>query len=82
MRSSVVLPAPFGPHRPTHSRSDTCHVTSSNRTRAPNDLVTAVSWIIETRARGRGHGRSAPARANALVYHTGKSRFAKGLGGL
>ena len=40
MRSSVVLPAPFGPHSPTVSRSDTCQVTSSSRTRAPNDLAT------------------------------------------
>ena len=37
--SSVVLPAPFGPHSPTHSRSEICHVTLSSRTRSPNDLV-------------------------------------------
>ena len=35
MRSSVVLPAPLGPHRPTRSRSPTYHVTWSRSTRSP-----------------------------------------------
>src|SRR3954469_24964259 len=43
--SSVVLPAPFGPHRPTRSPSPICHVTWSSRTRSPNDFVRSESWI-------------------------------------
>src|SRR5437773_6810303 len=39
MRRSVVLPAPFGPHRPTRSRSVICQVTLSSKTRSPNDFV-------------------------------------------
>ena len=37
--SSVVLPAPFGPHRPTRSPAVICQVTSSRSTRSPNDFV-------------------------------------------
>ena len=36
--SSVVLPAPFGPLRPTRSPSSICQLTESRRTRPPNDL--------------------------------------------
>src|ERR1700731_1137516 len=44
--SSVVLPAPFGPHRPTRSRGVICHVTWSSRTRSPYDFVSSDSWIM------------------------------------
>src|SRR3954466_2876826 len=43
--SSVVLPAPFGPLRPTRSRSSICHVTASSRTRSPKDLLRDESCI-------------------------------------
>ncbi len=56
MRSSVVLPAPFGPHNPTRSRAVICQVTWSNRTRSPNAFVSSDSWIMLT--------------INHLVYHT------------
>src|SRR5438094_2305926 len=46
MRRSVVLPAPFGPQRPTRSLSVICQVTSSSSTRSPNDLVRFDSWIM------------------------------------
>src|SRR5687768_6923614 len=48
--SSVVLPAPFGPHKPTRSRSPTCHVTCSRSTFSPNALVT--SWSCSTNYSG------------------------------
>ena len=41
--SSVVLPAPLGPHNPTRSPDVICQVTSSRSTRSPNDLVMADS---------------------------------------
>ncbi len=41
--SSVVLPAPFGPQRPTRSRAVICHVTWSSSTRSPNVLVISES---------------------------------------
>ena len=44
--SSVVLPAPFGPQRPTRSRATICHVTPLNNTRSPNVLVSSKSWIM------------------------------------
>src|SRR4029453_13640737 len=44
--SRVVLPAPFGPQRPTRSRSPICHVTWSNRTRSPKALWGWGSWIM------------------------------------
>src|SRR5918993_1409256 len=43
--SSVVLPAPFGPHRPTRSPSPICHVTWSMSVRSPKDFVSSESWI-------------------------------------
>src|SRR5437773_3519912 len=48
MRSSVVLPAPFGPHRPTRSPSSICQVTASRSTWSPNALVRLDSWIMLT----------------------------------
>ena len=69
MRSSVVLPAPFGPQRPTVSRSDTCQVTSSRRTLAPNDLVTDDSWII---ANGGPSGGDSPRWAGTVPVWVGK----------
>ena len=33
--SRVVLPAPFGPQRPTQSPSEICQVTFSNNARSP-----------------------------------------------
>ena len=47
--SSVVLPAPFGPHRPTRSPCEICQVTSSSRTRSPKDFVREESWINQIR---------------------------------
>ena len=41
----VVFPAPFGPQRPTRSRSPMFQVTFSRRTRSPKDLVSSDSWI-------------------------------------
>src|SRR5687768_7925167 len=49
---SVVLPAPFGPHRPTRSPSPICHVTRSNSVRSPKDLVSSASWITERQFEG------------------------------
>src|SRR6185295_13214700 len=46
--SRVVLPAPFGPQRPTRSRSVICHVTWSKSTRSPKVLVRSESWIMLT----------------------------------
>src|SRR6187549_3509131 len=46
IRSSVVFPAPLGPHNPTRSRSSICHVTASSSTRSPNDFDREDSWII------------------------------------
>ena len=43
MRSKVVLPAPFGPARPTRSPAVICQVTRSSRTRSPKDFVRLVS---------------------------------------
>src|SRR5687768_2977119 len=43
--SSVVLPAPFGPQRPTRSPSPICHVTPSSSVRSPKALVSAESCI-------------------------------------
>src|SRR5690606_12403178 len=60
----VVLPAPFGPHRPTLSRPESCHVTDSSRTRSPNALVTPDScstthdrsrWAVSKADRPRRH---------------------------
>ena len=51
IRSSVVLPAPFGPQRPTRSPSSTCQVTSSSRTRSPKAFVRPESWIMQTAGR-------------------------------
>ena len=39
MFSSVVLPAPLGPQRPTRSPAVTCQVTASSSVRSPNLLV-------------------------------------------
>src|SRR5688572_28115357 len=50
IRSSVVLPEPFGPERPMRSRFLTCHATSSNRTRSPYRLVRPSTWITTASA--------------------------------
>src|SRR5262245_41498600 len=57
MRSSVVLPAPFGPHKPTRSPSSICQVTASRRTRSPKDFVRFESWITLFAKRLGGSGQ-------------------------
>src|SRR6266498_2742533 len=46
MRSSVVLPAPFGPERPIRSRFFTCQETSARRTRSPYRFDRPSTWIM------------------------------------
>ncbi len=56
--SSVVLPEPFTPQRPTRSPSDICQVTLSKSTRSPKDLVREEIWIIRpVELRPLQHGR-------------------------
>src|SRR5512143_444152 len=45
IRSSVVLPLPFGPDRPIRSFFLTCQDTSSKRTLSPYRFVSPSTWI-------------------------------------
>ena len=64
--SSVVLPAPFGPQRPTRSPSEICHVTWSIRVRSPNALVSSESWITPPERRALSTRRPAPAEPGTV----------------
>src|SRR5262245_51491007 len=64
--SSVVLPAPLGPLRPTRSRSSICQLTVSRSTRSPNDLLSAANWIISQCSRGPTPARDHALRATAF----------------
>src|SRR5213595_2879862 len=69
IRSSVVFPAPLGPHNPTRSRSVICQVTRSSNTRSPNAFVSSDSWIMLIRKQLLYHEAGAP-RACPTDRHT------------
>src|SRR5213594_3836432 len=70
IRSSVVFPAPLGPHNPTRSRSVICQVTRSSNTRSPNALVSSDSWIMLIRKQLLYHEAGFPGAIPTKLHGT------------
>ena len=66
---SVVLPAPFGPSRPTTSPGATCSVTSSRAVNPPNRWVSPDTARVRAGTgvrRAAGSGSGAPGRSPGI----------------
>ena len=76
--SSVVLPAPFGPQRPTRSRSPTCQVTWSSSVRSPNDFRDLLK--LEPFRRGLTRAGSSQDRPGVLFAQRARAASGKDCG--
>ena len=74
----VVLPAPFGPLRPTRSRSSICQLTDPSSTRSPNDFVRRKAGsrrlLAERLGRGGENARH-PERLRQIAGNAEVHRF-------